>query len=94
MEGDRQEALIRHLEVLNVSEHGIGLLLRKEDEDLADTLQPGSLIPDMTFYATWTLIRADATVRHITPITTGQHKGHYLLGVQSKEIIESSKVPY
>jgi tetratricopeptide (TPR) repeat protein len=82
------------LEVLNASEHGIGLLLRKDDGDLAETLQPGSVIPNMTFYATWTLIQADATVRHLTPITRGRHKGHYLLGVESKEIIESSKVPY
>lgn len=94
MRGDEKTGREHRLEVLNASEHGIGLLLPKEEGDLADTLQPGSLIPDMTFYATWTLIRADAKVRHITPITRGRHKGHYLLGVESKEIIESSKVPY
>lgn len=94
MGGDEKTPREHRLEVLNASEHGIGLLLRKEDGDLADTLQPGALIPDMTFYATWTLIRADAKIRHITPITSGRHKGHYLLGVESQEIIESSKVPY
>ena len=92
--GDAKTAREHRLEVLNASEHGIGLLLRKEEEDLVGSLQAGALIPDMTFYATWTLIRADAKVRHITPITKGRHKGHYLLGVESKEIIESSKVPY
>lgn len=81
------------LEVLNASEHGIGLLLPKEQQHIADGLEAGSVIPGMTFYAPWTLIRADATVRHVTPITRGRYTGHYLMGVESEEIIESSKVP-
>ena len=40
------------------------------------------------------MFRADAKVRLGASITRGRHKGHYLLGVESKEIIESSKVPY
>ncbi len=87
-----KDAAVR-LEVLNASEHGIGLLLPKEHRSIADGLQPGSVIPGMTFYAPWTLIRADAKVRHVTRITRGRYTGHYLLGVESEEIIESSKVP-
>ncbi len=88
------ESRTHRFEVLNTSEHGIGILLRKEDREIADVLQPGSTIPTMTFYAPWTLIRVDATVRHITRITKGRHTGHYLMGVESEDIIESSKVPY
>ncbi len=81
------------LDVLNSSENGIGLLLRKEDDDIAKMMTPGLLIRDMVFYATWTLIRADARVRHVTRLTNGPHKGHYLLGVESEEVIESSRAP-
>ncbi|MFP3928324.1 MAG: hypothetical protein ACLFUP_05410, partial [Desulfobacteraceae bacterium] len=81
------------LQVLNCSEHGIGLLVRKEDFGLLDAVGPGTTISNMVFYATWTLIKAGATVRHLTRIKEGRHKGCYVMGVESQEIIESSKVP-
>jgi hypothetical protein len=81
------------LQVLNCSEHGIGLLVRREDFGLLDAVGPGTTISNMVFYATWTLIKAGATVRHLTRIKEGRHKGCYVMGVESQEIIESSKVP-
>jgi hypothetical protein len=81
------------LDVLNSSEHGIGILLRKNDMEIADIMPPGSVIKDMTFYSAWTLIRTSATVRHITKITSGPHAGDHILGVESRELVESSKVP-
>ncbi len=81
------------LDVLNCSEHGIGLLVRKQDFSLLEAVGPGTTLENAVFYATWTLIRAEATVRHLTRIKEGRHKGCYVMGVESKEIIESSKVP-
>ncbi len=81
------------LDVLNCSENGIGLLLPKEEKEIADMITSGSIIPDMIFYAPWTLIRADAKVRHLTKLTNGPHKGNYLLGVESEEVVESSREP-
>lgn len=81
------------LDVLNCSESGIGLLLPKEEAEIADIITSGSIIPDMVFYAPWTLIRADAKVRHMTRLTNGPHKGDYLLGVESEEVVESSREP-
>ncbi len=81
------------LDVLNCSENGIGLLLPKSDAEIAGMLTSGSIIPDMVFYAPWTLIRADAKVRHVTRLTKGPHKGDFLLGVESEEVVESSRGP-
>ncbi len=89
-EGDRKDY---RLDVLNSSEHGFGLLLRQEDFGITELVSPGSVIEGMTFYSSWTLIRTDATIRHVTKLTTGTHKGNYVLGVESEEIIESSRVP-
>lgn len=81
------------LPVLNSSESGIGLLVERPNSALLKRIKPGTVLSDVTFYAEWTLIRVDAVVRHITPIQQGKHKGSHLLGVESQEIIESSKVP-
>lgn len=80
------------LEVLNSSEHGIGLLLHGENLELVDRLARGMVLRDMTFYAEWALIHVDGVVRHITPIQKGKHKGGYLVGIASEEIVESSKI--
>ena len=63
-------------------------------------------IKDITFYATWTFIQVDTTVRHIAkikskeswprgpgfPIQNEPHKGLYIIGVESRGIIESSLI--
>ncbi|MGD8386667.1 MAG: hypothetical protein PVG49_05975 [Desulfobacteraceae bacterium] len=81
------------LPVLNSSESGIGLLVEKPNSDLLPQVRSGSVLSNVTFYAEWTLIRVDVIVRHVTPIQQGKHKGAQLLGVESQEIVESSKVP-
>ncbi len=93
LEGEDGPERTRRLDVLNCSEKGIGLLVPKEDADILKGLNKGAVIPDMVFYAPWTLIRADATVRHVTRIRAGRHQGDYLLGVESRDIVENSKTP-
>jgi len=81
------------LPVLNSSESGIGLLVEKPNASILKQVRSGSVLSNVTFYAEWTLIRVDAIVRHITPIQQGKQRGAHLLGVESQEIVESSKVP-
>ena len=81
------------LPVLNSSESGIGLLVEKSNAVLLEQVKTGAVLANVTFYAEWTLIRVDAVIRHVTPIQQGKHKGAHLLGVESQEIVDSSKVP-
>ncbi|MBW1870151.1 MAG: hypothetical protein JRI73_12980 [Deltaproteobacteria bacterium] len=78
------------LNVIDYSRHGLGLLVTEKDAELLKMLNPGDRIKDITFYATWTFIQVDTTVRHITKIKNEPHKGLYIIGVESGEIIESS----
>jgi hypothetical protein len=80
------------LNVVDYSGGGFGLLVTGEDEAVLKGLRPGDVLENITFYATWTLIRVDVRVAHITSIKKGKHKGCTLLGVKSKEIIESSRI--
>ncbi len=82
-----EEERTYRLNVVDYSRHGFGLLITDKDLELRRMLNPGDKIKDITFYATWTLIKVGATVRHITKIEEGQ----YIMGVESNEIIESSE---
>jgi len=79
------------LNVLDCSSHGLGLLVTEKDEELVQTLNSGDHIKNMTFYAEWAMIKVDVTVRHKTRIGKGKHKGRYIIGVESREIIDSCK---
>jgi hypothetical protein len=82
-----QKTPLYKLNVLNYSRHGLGLLVQQENLDLVHMLKAGDRIKDMVFYATWAIIKVDVTVRHVTRITEGGHKGAYVMGVQSDEIL-------
>jgi hypothetical protein len=77
------------LTVLDCSKHGLRLLVTDIDYDLLKMLKPGDVIKDITFYGASTLIRVDATVRHITKIGHGPYKGQYSIVVESSDIIKS-----
>jgi len=81
------------LNVIDCSRHGLGLLVTEVDFDLLKMIKPGDVIKDITFYAEWTLIRVDATVKHITKIVRGPHKGQYVIGLESSEVITSCLPP-
>jgi len=54
-------------------------------------VQKGDRLDDITFLTSWSMIKANGTVSHITKIEDGKQKGCYLLGIDSREIIESCK---
>jgi hypothetical protein len=82
------------LDVINLSSHGFGLLVTEKDFELLEILKLGDTIRDMTFFAKWTMIKVEGTIRHITKIEKGRHQGLCTIGVESKEIIESSMPPH
>jgi len=79
------------LNVIDCSGTGLGMLITQRDFDLLKILKEGDTLEDMTFFATWTMITVDGTVRHKTRIEEGKHKGCYIMGIKSKDIIESCR---
>lgn len=79
------------LTLIDSSVHGLGVLITPRDSELLGLLKPGDRILHMTFYARTAMIKVDGTVRHITKIEEGKHQGSYILGIHSKDIIESSQ---
>jgi hypothetical protein len=81
------EELVWELNVLDCSRQGLGLLVTDIDYDLLKMLKPGDVIKDITFYGASTMIRVDATIKHIRQIAKGPYKGQHLIGVESSDII-------
>ena len=79
------------LNVIDCSGTGLGILITQRDFDLLKIVKEGDILRDMTFFATWTMITVDGTVRHKTKIEEGKHKGCYVMGIQSQDIIESCR---
>jgi hypothetical protein len=88
---DVKKDKLYELNVLDYSEHGLGLLITQKDFDLLELLHKGDKIEDISFFASWTMIKVSGTVKHITKIEDGKHKGCYILGIGSPDIIESCK---
>ncbi|MGD2127197.1 MAG: hypothetical protein PVG99_14025 [Desulfobacteraceae bacterium] len=77
------------LNVLNCSRHGLGILITEKDFDLIDRLNPGDRLRDIIFYAESSMIKVDGIVRHVTKMSSGAYQGSYVLGIESREIIEN-----
>jgi hypothetical protein len=72
------------LSVLNYSNHGLGLLVRKRDFPSLKCMRPGDRIPDMILYGRNLLTQMTGIVRHKTEIMLGPYSGHFVLGVESE----------
>ena len=79
------------LNVLDYSKHGLGLIITQKDFDLLKLLHKGDKIEDITFFASWTMIKVSGTIVHITKFEDGKYKGCYILGIESPDITESCK---
>ena len=82
---------VYELGVFDCSKHGLGILITEKDFDLFEGIKVGDEMRDIIFYATWARIRVEGIVRHRTKITEGKYKGSYILGIESRDIIESCK---
>ncbi|RLB73494.1 MAG: hypothetical protein DRH03_03165 [Deltaproteobacteria bacterium] len=79
------------LNVINYSNHGIGILVLEKDFDLMELLESGNTIKNVTFSASWAMITLDVTVRHISKMASGSYAGAYLVGVETCEMIMKKK---
>jgi hypothetical protein len=75
------------LNILNYSDHGLGLLVAEKDFNLLQMLNPGDRILEITIFAEPALIHMDGIVRHKTRIEDGRFRGDYILGLESNTII-------
>jgi len=71
------------LNILNYSDHGLGLLVPEKDFGLLQMLGPGDRISEITILAKPGLMHMDGIVRHKTKIKDGRHKENYVLGLES-----------
>jgi hypothetical protein len=83
-----------NLNVTGRSKNGFSLLVTQKDFDLLKTVDVGDRLKGMMCFATTAMIKVDATVRHKTKIKKGEHKGCYILGVESADIIPEGKLGY
>lgn len=79
------------LKVMDYSRNGLGMVVTQKDFDLLQMVDKGDKLEDMTFCATWTMIKVDGTVRHKSKIEDGKYKGCFMLGIESPDIMGSCK---
>ena len=80
---------IWELTVLDCSKHGMRLLVADIDYQLLKMLKRGDVIKDITLYGESTLMRVDATIRHISKIGNGPYQDQHSIGVESSDLIKS-----
>lgn len=79
------------LKVIDSSKYGIGLIVTQKDFDILQVINEGDTLKDISFFAEWTMIRIDGTVRHKSRIGEGKYQGCYVLGIESPKFIQSNR---
>jgi hypothetical protein len=79
------------LRVIDCASHGLGILVPQKHLDLINIIKIGDTLKDIHFYASNAMLVVDGIVRHITKVEEGQFKGCYYIGIESKEIMPTSK---
>jgi len=79
------------LAVVDHSRHGLGLLVTQNDFNLLEALSVGDRIQNMILYAPWAVTKVDGKVAHKTQLQDGEHKGCFMLGIKSRELITNDR---
>jgi len=79
------------LTVIDCSRHGLGLLVTQNEFDLLEGLNVGDRIQDMVLYTPWAVTKVDGKIAHKTELQDGDHKGCFMLGIKSRELITNDK---
>jgi len=79
---------VYQLKAINLSSHGIGLIVDKKYFDLLDKINVGDTIKDLTLFLTIATLTIDGTVMHKTPMNRDELKGSYILGIKSDFIVD------
>jgi len=77
------------LKVLDISKNGVGLLVEKDQDDVFEKVGFGDKLEELELYATWTAAKVSGTVKHRSKRTEGEYSGHYHIGIQLDESLES-----
>ena len=83
---------VYQLKAINLSSHGIGLIVDKKYFDLLDKINVGDTIKDLTLFLTVATLTIDGTVVHKTPINRDEVKGGYILGIKSDFIVDLTEL--
>jgi hypothetical protein len=76
------------LSVDNIGPSGIGLIVEKKDFDLFKKIDVGGEILDIRFFLPMATLTIDAMVKHMTLIKEGQFRGCYLVGIETRSLLE------
>jgi len=79
---------VYQLKAINLSSHGIGLIVDKKYFDLLDKINVGDTIKDLKLFLTIATLTIDGTVMHKTPMNRDELKGSYILGIKSDFIVD------
>lgn len=79
------------LEVVDSTDHGMGILIREKNIDILKSIKVGDVIKGINFYASNAMLKIDGVVRHITKAGEDKFKGGYFIGIQSKDILPGVK---
>ncbi|MBE9541821.1 MAG: flagellar brake protein [Proteobacteria bacterium] len=85
LEGD---STVYQFKAVNLSSHGIGLIVDKKNLDVLDKINVGDTIKDLKLFLTVATLTIDGTVMHKTPMNRDELKGSYILGIKSDFIVD------
>ena len=85
LEGDNT---VYQLKAMNLSAHGIGLVVDKKYFGLLGKINVGDTIKDLRLFLTIATLTVDGTVMHKTPMDMDEVKGSYILGIKSDFIVD------
>lgn len=85
LEGD---STVYQFKAVNLSSHGIGLIVDKKNLDVLDKINVGDTIKDLKLFLTVATLTIDGTVMHKTPMNRDKLKGIYILGIKSDFIVD------
>ncbi|PIW00748.1 MAG: hypothetical protein COW41_04625, partial [Deltaproteobacteria bacterium CG17_big_fil_post_rev_8_21_14_2_50_51_6] len=66
-------------------------LIPEDSRAFLSLIKAGDIIPSLTLFARDSFIKVEARVAHVTQIKGGREKGNFVMGLESRELIESSR---
>ena len=86
------ESKLYQLKVVNLTSHGIGIIVDEGNFDLLKKLNVGDKIKKLRFFLPMATLTVDGKVKHKTHINQGRLKGKYILGIESDFIVGLKEV--
>jgi hypothetical protein len=83
-----EDGKLYQLGVVNLSAHGVGLIVDEGNFDLLEKVNVGDTVKDLRFFLKAAVLTTDGVVRHKTKVKNGKLQGKYILGIQSEFIID------